>query len=86
MAASIIDSSIFQGIFSTDAMRAVWGDENRTRRYIDVERALAIVQGRLGLIPQEAADEIVSHCQLEQIDMAKLRAQTERIGYPTWAW
>ncbi|WP_088283629.1 adenylosuccinate lyase family protein [Ideonella sp. A 288] len=82
MAASIIDSSIFQGIFSSDAMRAVWSDENRTRKYIDVERALAIVQARLGLIPQEAADEIVSHCQLEQIDMARLRQQTERIGYP----
>jgi len=82
MAASIIDSSIFQGIFSTDAMREVWSDENRTRKYIDVERALAIVQGRLGLIPQEASDEIVSHCHLEQIDMARLRQQTERIGYP----
>ena len=82
MAASIIDSSIFQGIFSSDAMRQVWSDENRTAKYIDVERALAIVQARLGLIPQEACDEIVSHCHLEQIDMARLRQQTERIGYP----
>jgi 3-carboxy-cis,cis-muconate cycloisomerase len=82
MPASIIDSSIFQGIFSSDEMREVWSDENRTRKYLDVERALAIVQGRLGLIPQEAADEIVSHCTLDQIDMGKLRQQTERIGYP----
>ena len=41
-----------------------------------------MVQGRLGIIPQEAADEIVSHCDLDQIDMDKLRQQTERIGYP----
>ena len=82
MAASIIDSSIFQGIFSSDAMREVWSDENRTRKYLDIEAALARVQGRLGLIPAEAAEEIVSHCRLDQIDMAKLRAQTERIGYP----
>ncbi len=82
MAASIIDSSIFQGIFSSDAMREVWSDENRTRKYLDIEAALARVQGRLGLIPAEAAEEIVSHCRLEQIDMARLRAQTERIGYP----
>ena len=40
------------------------------------------MQGRLGLIPQEAADEIISHCRLEQIDLVKLRAQTERIGKP----
>lgn len=82
MASTIIDSAIFQGIFSSDAMREVWSDENRTRKYIDIERALAKVQGRLGLIPQEAADEIISHCHLDQIDMVKLRAQTERIGYP----
>jgi 3-carboxy-cis,cis-muconate cycloisomerase len=82
MAASIIDSSIFQGIFTTDAMRQVWSDENRTAKYVETERALAIVQGRLGLIPKEAADEIVSHCRIEEIDMARLRQQTERIGYP----
>ena len=82
MASTIIDSAIFQGIFSTDAMRQVWSDENRTQKYLDIEAALARVQGRLGLIPQEAADEIVSHCRLDQIDMTKLRQQTERIGYP----
>ena len=82
MPASIIDSNIFQGIFSTDAMRHVWSDENRTQKYLDIEAALAKVQARLGLIPQEAADEIVSHCRLDQIDMARLRQQTERIGYP----
>src|SRR5256885_14220270 len=63
-------------------MRQVWSEENRTQKYLDIEAALAKVQGRLGLIPQEAADEIVSHCRLDQIDMAKLRQQTERIGYP----
>ena len=82
MPSTLIDSSIFQGIFTSDAMRAVWSDENRTQKYLDVERALAIVQARLGLIPQEAADEIASHCDIRQIDMAKLRQQTERIGYP----
>ena len=82
MAASIIDSSIFQGIFTTDAMRHVWSDENRTTKYVEIERALAIVQGRLGIIPQEAAEEIASHCRIEEIDMARLRQQTERIGYP----
>src|SRR6187549_3915613 len=82
MPATIIDSAIFQGIFSSDEMRHVWSDENRTQKYLDIEAALAKVQGRIGLIPKEAADEIVGHCRLDQIDMAKLRQQTERIGYP----
>src|SRR3954465_6476165 len=82
MPSTVIDSAIFQGIFSSDEMRHVWSDENRTQKYLDIEAALAKVQGRLGLIPNEAADEIVSHCRLDQIDMAKLRHTTSAIGYP----
>lgn len=81
MPATIIDSAIFGGIFSTDEMRAVWSDENRTRHYLAFEAALARVQARLGIIPEEAATEIVAACD-SKIDMAELRAQTERIGYP----
>jgi 3-carboxy-cis,cis-muconate cycloisomerase len=82
MPSSIIDSRIFQGIFSSDEMRTVWSDENRTQHYLDIEAALAKVQAKLGIIPQEAADEIISHSRLDQIDMVELRRQTERIGYP----
>jgi len=82
MAATIIDSRIFGDIFSDARMRQVWSDENRTAKYLDIERALAKVQGELGLIPQEAADEIVTHCELSMIDWDKLKAKTEQIGYP----
>lgn len=82
MPATIIDSTIFGNIFSTEAMRAVWSDENRTSKYLEIEAALAHVQARLGIIPQVAADEIVAACDIGKIDMVKLRAQTERIGYP----
>jgi len=60
----------------------VFSDENRTQKYLDIEAALARVQARLGIIPAEAADEIVKNCTLDRIDMEKLRVQTERIGYP----
>ncbi|HZZ93806.1 MAG TPA: 3-carboxy-cis,cis-muconate cycloisomerase [Usitatibacter sp.] len=82
MPAGIIDSRIFGNIFSTDAMRHVWSDENRTACYLEVERALAKVQGDMGIIPREAAAEIVRNCDVRKIDFEKLRAQTERIGYP----
>ena len=82
MPASIIDSKIFGDIFSEAAMRQVWSDENRTAKYLDIERALAKVQGELGIIPKEAADEIVKNCELSQIDWVKLKAKTEQIGYP----
>jgi 3-carboxy-cis,cis-muconate cycloisomerase len=82
MASTIIDSRIFGDMFSDARMRDVWSDENRTAKYLDIERALAKVQGALGIIPAEAAEEIVRNCELSQIDWVKLKAKTEQIGYP----
>ncbi|HEX7055557.1 MAG TPA: adenylosuccinate lyase family protein [Burkholderiales bacterium] len=82
MPASLIDSPVFGNLFGTQAMREVWSDENRTRKYLEIEAALARVQARLGIIPHKAADEIVRNCRLEKIDMAKLAARTQAIGYP----
>jgi 3-carboxy-cis,cis-muconate cycloisomerase len=73
---------VFRDIFTTEAMRNVFSDENRVQKYLDFEAALARAQARLGIIPQEAADEIGAHCDLKFIDMAKLKEATEKIGYP----
>jgi len=82
MPSTILDSAVFRDIFTTEAMRGVWSDENRVQKYLDFEAALARAQGRLGIIPQQAADEIVAHCDLKFMDMAKLKEATEKIGYP----
>src|SRR5581483_2292054 len=82
MPSTILDSAVFRDIFTTPAMRSVWSDENRVQKYLDFEAALARAQARLKIIPQEAADEIVRHCDVKEIDMAKLKEATERIGYP----
>ena len=82
MTASMIDSQVFRHIFSTEAMRQVFSDEARVQYYLDIEAALAKVQGRMGIIPAEAAEEIIAHCHAEQFDMQKLKTATERIGYP----
>src|SRR5690349_18480793 len=82
MPTSLIDSAVFRDIFTTAAMRQVFSDENRVQKYLDFEAALARAQARLGIIPKEAAEEICRHCRAEEIDFSKLKAQTERIGYP----
>ncbi len=82
MPSSLIDSAVFRDIFSTEAMRRVFSDENRVQKYLDFEAALARAQARLGVIPKEAAEEIVRHCNAAEIDFNKLKTQTERIGYP----
>ena len=82
MPASATDSAVFRHIFSTEAMRRVFSDEQRVQYYLDIEAALARAQARLHIIPAEAAEEICRHCNAAEYDMAKLKAQTERIGYP----
>jgi len=82
MPATLIDSAVFRDIVSTEAMRRVFSDENRVQKYLDFEAALARAEARLGVIPKDAAEEIVRHCHAGEIDMAKLKSETERIGYP----
>ena len=82
MSATAIDSAVFRDIFSTEAMRRVFSDESRVQKYLDFEAALARAQARLGIIPQNAAEEIVHHCDAGEIDFVKLERQTARIGYP----
>jgi 3-carboxy-cis,cis-muconate cycloisomerase len=82
MSATVIDSTIFRNIFSTEPMRAVFSDQNRIQKYLDFEAALARAEARLGIIPQNAADEIVRHCHVAEMDFTRLEAETTRIGYP----
>jgi 3-carboxy-cis,cis-muconate cycloisomerase len=82
MPSTLLDSNIFRDIFTTAEMRNVFSDEQRTAYYLEIEAALARVQGRLGIIPAEAAREIEQKCRIENVDLAKLKQQTDRIGYP----
>lgn len=82
MPSTLLDSAVFRDIFTTEPMRAVFSDENRVQKYLDIEAALARVQAKLKIIPQDAADEIVRYCKADQFDMARLKVQTEKIGYP----
>jgi 3-carboxy-cis,cis-muconate cycloisomerase len=82
MPATAIDSAVFRNIFSTEAMRRVFSDENRVQKYLDFEAALARAQAQLGIIPRDAAEEIVHHCDAGEMDFVKLEMQTARIGYP----
>lgn len=80
--AAAVDSSLLGNLYAAPAMRRAWSDANRVARMLEVERALALAEGRLGLIPAEAAAEIARQCRPEVVDMGRLRAQTERSGYP----
>jgi 3-carboxy-cis,cis-muconate cycloisomerase len=82
MTAVGVSSGTFRDLFSTEPMRRIFADENRVQKYLDIEAALARVQARLGIIPREASEEIGRHCAAQAYDFAKIKSQTERIGYP----
>jgi 3-carboxy-cis,cis-muconate cycloisomerase len=82
MTVSAVDSAIFGGLFTTAAMRAVFADQARLQRMLDVEAALARAQAKLGLIPAAAAEEIAAKASLERFDLEALRRGTELAGYP----
>ena len=54
------DSPILGTLYGSDAMRAVFDETTYFQRMLDVEAALARVQGRMGIIPAEAAAAIIA--------------------------
>ena len=82
MSSTAFDSAILGNLFSTEAMRQIFSDHNRIKLYLDIEAALARVEGRLGIIPAEAAAEIQRQAIVENIDFEKLGSRTELAGSP----
>ncbi|RYH04632.1 adenylosuccinate lyase [Salipiger sp. IMCC34102] len=68
MGTSVFDSELLKNAWSTQEMRDVFGDRARMQAWLDVEAALALVQGDLGMIPAEAAREIAAKSQYDAID------------------
>ena len=81
MPVSIIDSGIYGNLFGSDAMRAVFSERGQVQKWLDVEAALARVQGRLGIIPEDAAAEISGKADADLIDMDLMREEVDRVGY-----
>ena len=87
MAIGVLDSAIFADMFGTPAMRAIFGGEEFLARCVDVEAALARAQGRLGIIPAEAGEAITQAASAlangeRALDLARLKKETETVGYP----
>ena len=82
MPSTVLDSDIFKDMFGTPEMRAVFSDDNLLKCYVDTEVALAVAQGRTGVIPQEAADAIAKAGASVTLDRDALKAEAENVGYP----
>ena len=82
MPSTVFDSGIFRDAFGSPAMRAVFADESVVAKYVEVEVALAAAEAKAGVIPQDAADAIKRSARADAIDLAKLKQETDLVGYP----
>ena len=63
-------------------VRALFTESARFQSWLDVEAALADAQAELGIIPKDAAREIVAKAQLKFLDLAEVRAGLAKTGHP----
>ncbi len=87
MTLGMLSSSLFGDMFGTAAMRAAFGELALLARCAEVEAALARAQARLGIVPAEAAAAISAAAAAiaanpETLDLARLKRETETVGYP----
>jgi 3-carboxy-cis,cis-muconate cycloisomerase len=67
-------------LFTSDAMRAVFGERARIARMLEFEAALALAEASVGVIPQAAADTIAAHCSAEGFDADALAQAARNAG------
>lgn len=82
MPVSLFSSPLYSGLFADEELVRLLDDSSDVAHMIAFERALAIVQGRLGVIPAEAAEAIAAGLSDVRIDPAALTAGTRSAGVP----
>ena len=73
---------LFDSLFTTEPMRAIFSDARRLQGMLDFEAALARAEARVGMIPAEAAEAIAARCQVERFDLAVIARATAKAGNP----
>lgn len=81
MGSHIIDSVVYGAGFAPPEIAAIFTDQNRVQKWFDVEAALAQAQAELGMIPQEAAEEITRKAKVELVDLKAIGAGVSQIAH-----
>lgn len=74
MASHPIDFLLLGNNFGTPEMREIWSEKNRLTQQINVEVALALAEGELGVIPQQAALSIAELADASQLNIDDIAA------------
>lgn len=81
MAVSMNDSMLFRGMFTAPNMVEIWDDTSLIQAWMDIWKAIAKVEGAHGIIPKEAADEIIAKGDVKNLDMEAIGKEVIRVGH-----
>lgn len=79
---SVFDHRLLADSWSTQEMRAIFCEQNRIQKWLDVEAALAKAQAKLKIIPKKAADEIAKKAHYKFMDMDFIFAEFKKTKHP----
>jgi len=82
MASSIIDSNYYCDQFGTAEMRTIFSDEQRVKAWLRTEVALANAEAKTGIFPFEIAESIAAAAKIENLDLAAMKAEFDKVGFP----
>jgi len=75
------ESRLYAGVYSDPEFAAIFCDRNQLQKWLDVERALALTQAEMGMIPDEAARDIACAADADAFDLDALGAQSRQTGH-----
>ncbi len=79
MAIHPMDFEIYSHIISTPEMQEIFDERRRIQRWLDIEAALARAQGELGVIPEQAANEIGRKARFDLLDKQAIGASYKKM-------
>lgn len=82
-AAHILDSVVYEHLWSTPAARERFGERGRMQAWLRIVAALARAQADVGLVPAEAAAEIEATADVDGFDLAEVAEGTRAAGHST---
>ena len=82
MTVSVFDMVTLQHLWSTPELREIFSENSRLQAQLDFEVALAQAQAELGIIPESAAQDIVKHCNMTDVDTGVIAEHIRQIKHP----
>jgi adenylosuccinate lyase len=82
MPSGVFDSILLRDSWSTEELHRVFSDENRVQKWYEVEAMLASEQAAFGIVPREAAGEIMRNAKVEKVDLAEIARAMGEAKHP----